>query len=287
MVIASLVIYTCVVSLRIAVAGCPLSTPKPGGTIEGLRHAKTMGIRAMEMEWVQQVPSNVKHMEEIRAVSEELNISLTVHAPYYINLNSPEEAKLEASKHRILKALSMGEIAGVKSVCVHAAFYLGLPPEQAYDNIAKAVDEILAEKDKSFPHVNLALETMGKPSQFGTLEECLKISKQFDIYPCIDPAHMHARSNGAVNTTEEWNEMLDLYAEALGKDSLKEMHMHFSGIAYGEKGEKHHVPLEESDARWRDFLAVLKNRNVGGNLVCESPLLEKDTILMMETFAAL
>ncbi len=255
--------------------------------MEGLKHAHSMGITAMEIEWVQQVPNAPKRMEEIRKTAEELDMSLTVHAPYYVNLNSPEPEKLEASKRRILRALQMGELAGVKSVCVHAAFYLGKPPEEAYDNIAKAVTEILKEKESLFPHVNLALETMGKPSQFGTLEECLKISKEFGIYPCIDPAHLHARSNGAVNTTEEWNEMFDAYAEALGKDALKKMHIHYSGIAYGPKGEKHHVPFEESDARWRDFIAVLKKRKIGGNVVCESPLLEKDTLMMQKTFESL
>ena len=65
------------------------------------------------------------------------------------------------------------------------------------------------------------------------------------------------------------------------------MHMHFSGIAYGLKGEKHHLPLQESDARWKDFLNVLKDRKIEGTLVCESPLLEKDTLLMQRTYKKL
>ncbi|MBI3619026.1 TIM barrel protein [Candidatus Peregrinibacteria bacterium] len=273
--------------LHFAIAGCPLSTPKPGGTVEGLKRAHELGIEAMEIEWVQNVPSDPKRMEEIRRTAEGLKISLTVHAPYYVNLNTPDPSKLAASKGRVLKALAMSEIAGVRSVCVHAAFYLGLPPEQAYDNIRRAVADILKQKSKLFPSVNLALETMGKPSQFGTLEEVLRISKEFDLYPCIDPAHLHARTNGAVNSAAEWNAMFDQYAEFLGKDSLKHMHMHFSGIAYGPKGEKHHLPLRESDAKWEDFLRVLKKRKIEGVVVCESPLLEEDTMLMRDTYASL
>ncbi len=204
-----------------------------------------------------------------------------------MNLNSPDEAKLAASKQRVINALAMSELAGVRSVCVHAAFRLGQPEDQVYENVSRAVADILKQKKKLFPNVNLALETMGKPSQFGTLEEVLRISKEFGQYPTLDPAHMHALSNGKVNTYEEWDEMFDMYEKYLGKKALKNVHMHFSGIAYGPKGEKHHEPLRESDAKWEDFLRVLKDRKIGGTVVCESPAMEKDTVLMAKTFLAI
>jgi deoxyribonuclease-4 len=149
------------------------------------------------------------------------------------------------------------------------------------------VERILDKKKRLFPHVNLGLETMGKHAQFGTLEEVLKISKEFDQYPVIDPAHLHARYNGAVNSTKEWNEMFDTYEKYLGKKSLKNMHMHFSGIEYTAAGERRHLALQKSDAKWKDFLKVLKTRKVEGTLVCESPLLEKDTLLMQGTYEKL
>ena len=273
--------------LQFAVAGCPHSTPKPGGTVEGLKQAHALGITAMEIEWVQNVPKDPKRMEEIRKTAEDLKMTLTVHAPYYINLNSSDTATLAASKKRIIDALAMGEIAGVRSVCVHAAFYQKQPPETAYKNVSKAVEDILTHKKKLFPHVNLGLETMGKHSQFGTMEEVLKISKEFDQYPVIDPAHLHARYNGAVNSTKEWNEMFDLYEKYLGKKSLKNVHMHYSGIEYTAAGERRHLPLMKSDAKWKDFLKVLKNRKIEGTVVCESPLLEADTILLKKAYLSL
>ena len=142
----------------------------------------------------------------------------------------------------------------------------------------------MKKKEKLFPHVNLGYETMGKPTQFGSLEEVLTISKEFGIYPTVDPAHMHARTNGKWNTAEEWHEMLDLYAKYLGKKSLKNVHFHFSGIEYTEKGERKHLPLAESDARWKDFVMVLKEREVEGVVVCESPIQEVDTLLMKKEY---
>lgn len=270
--------------LHFAVAGVPRSTPKPQGTVEGLKHARKLGISAMEIEWVQRVPLHPERMEEIRKVAEELGMYLTCHAPYYINLNSPDWVTLQASKKRVLDALKMSEIAGIKSVCVHPAFYLGMEPKAAFENVRRAVGDIMEQKQKLFPHVNLALETMGKPTQFGTLEEVLKISKEFGIYPTVDLAHLHARYNGKINSSKEWNEMLDTYQFFLGKSSLKTMHMHFSGIEYTVKGERRHLPLKESDAKWKDFLAVLKARGVGGTVVCESPLLEEDTLKMKKFY---
>lgn len=273
--------------LRIATPGVPLSTPKPGGTLKGIEHAKKLGLSAMEMEWVQRVPENVGHVADIRAVAQPLDFALTVHAPFFINLNSQEKATLLASKKRILASLKMAQIAGAVSVCVHPAFYQGMDPTKAYDNVRRATDDIMKKKDTLFPNVNLAFETMGKPTQFGTLEEVLKLSKEFGNYPCIDPAHLHARTNGAVNTTKEWNEMLDLYVDYLGKKSLSHMHMHFSGILYGPKGEKSHLPIRDSDANWKDFLKVLKDRKVGGILVSESPLLEGDALFLQEEYKKL
>ncbi len=270
--------------LHFAVAGTPLSTPAPGGTVEGLKRAHALGITAMELEWVQQVPRNPARMKEIRETAERLDMYLTVHAPYYVNLNSPDKAKLAASMKRVTDALAMSQLAGVKSVCVHPAFYLGMEPAVAFENVRHAVESIMKQKAKLFPDVNFGLETMGKPTQFGTLEEVLKISKEFGTYPVVDPAHMHARTNGAVNSAKEWNEMFDLYEKYLGKKSLQHVHMHFSGIAYSAKGERHHLPLQESDAKWQDFLKVLKKRKIAGTVVCESPLLEKDTLLMKQTY---
>lgn len=273
--------------LHFAVAGAPLSTPKPGGTLLGLRRAQELGITAMELEWVQSVPKNPEHVAEVGRLARELGITLTVHAPYYVNLNTPDFEKLLASKRRVVQALSMAQIAGARSVCVHAAFYLGMEPLHSFENVRKSVADILQHKDRFFPSVNLALETMGKPTQFGTLEEVLTISKEFGLYPCLDPAHLQARSNGHFNSKEHWNAMFDLYAEHLGLNALQSVHMHFSGIAYGAKGEKHHLPLEESDARWEEFLAVLKERHIEGVLVCESPIQETDTLLLQQTFATL
>lgn len=273
--------------LVIATPGVPKSTPGSGGTLKGIKHAYELGLRGMEIEWVQSVPKNKEHVEEIGELRKELGFTLTVHAPFFINLNSTDESKLEASKKRILDSLIMAQVAGAVSVCVHAAFNGAGSPDKVLDNVRKATDQLLRHKQKLFPDVNLAYETMGKHSQWGTLDETLIIAREFDIYPCVDVAHMHARSNGAINSAAEWNELLDTYERFLGKKSLKNMHLHFSGILYGEKGEKSHLPIQESDAKWKEFLQTLAKRQVGGVLVSESPLLEDDALFLQKEYQKL
>lgn len=273
--------------LRIACPGAPKSTPGSGGTLAGLKRAHELGIQAMEIEWVQSVPKNVEHVAAVGEMAKKLDIALTIHAPYFINLNSDDTEKLAASEKRILDALTMAQVCGAVSVCVHAAFNGGKDSDHVTANVAKSTERILKKKASQFPDVNLAYETMGKQSQWGTLDEVLAISKEFGLIPCLDPAHMHARTNGKINTEKEWDAMLDSVQKNLGKKSLQKLHMHFSGIAYGEKGEKHHLELEESDADWKGFLRVMKRREVSGVLVNESPAMEDDTLLMMKTFSRL
>lgn len=272
--------------LRIATPGVPLSTPKPGGSFKGVLHAHSLGIQAMEMEWVQSVPKNPEQVAEVGNIAKELDVALTVHASYFINLNSKDSTTIEASKKRILDALFMAQVAGAVSVCVHAAFY-GQQKDQALDNVRRATEEILQKKAAHFPDVNLAYETMGKHTQFGTLEEVLVVSKEFGIYPCVDVSHMHARANGGMNSAKEWNTLFDQYEAALGAAALKKVHFHISGIEYTEKGERRHLPLEESDMNWREFLFVIKQRKVEGILVCESPTMEEDTLLIQQAYDAL
>lgn len=270
--------------LHIAVAGSPHTTPKPGGSLLGMQRAHDLGLKAMELEWVQRVPANPEHILKLGQKASDLDIRLTVHAPYFVNLNTRDAAKLAASKKRILDALQMAELAGAHSVCVHPAFYLQMDPLEVYPFVEQAVADIMQHKAALFPTTNLAFETMGKHSQFGTLEEVLALSKTFNLYPTVDFAHLHARANGAINSAAEWHALLDQYEQVLGAGSLQTMHMHYSGIEYTEKGERRHLPLPESDANWQEFLVVLKQRNVGGSLVVESPLLEAEALLIKNAY---
>jgi len=105
--------------------------------------------------------------------------------------------------------------------------------------------------------------------------------------PCIDFSHLHARSNGKYNTYEEFRGILERSEKVLGKSFLKNMHCHVSGIAYSEKGEQKHLILKESDFNYKELLRALKEFNCAGVVVCESPNIETDALLLKKTYEGL
>jgi deoxyribonuclease-4 len=56
------------------------------------------------------------------------------------------------------------------------------------------------------------------------------------------------------------------------------MHIHISGIAYGPKGEEHHLTFAKGDLRYREFLKVLAELGCSGRMLVESPIMETDAL---------
>lgn len=213
-----------------------------------------------------------------------LGIKLTAHAPYFINLNAHEPEKIKASQDRLLQTARIGSICGVESIVFHPAFYLGDPPNETYNSVKKYLGEVMRQLKQENNRVWVRPEVMGKLSQFGTLEEVLNLSTELEgVAPCIDFAHWHARTD-AFNSYSEFASILQLVKERLGTTALDNMHIHASGIAYGKKGEIKHLTLKESDFQYAELVKALKDYNVKGVVICESPNLEEDALLLQETY---
>ena len=127
---------------------------------------------------------------------------------------------------------------------------------------------------------------MGKSAMLGSLEDTLEMSKAIQgVEPCLDFAHLHARpGDGTVNTYNEWSQYLEMYSKALGEKALKGLHVHLSGIEYGPKGEKNHLKLEEADLDLKALFRALKDFGCAGRILCESPVMEEDALLMLKTW---
>jgi deoxyribonuclease-4 len=127
---------------------------------------------------------------------------------------------------------------------------------------------------------------MGKSAMLGSFEDALAMSKAMDmVQPCLDFAHLHARpGDGSMNTYDEWSRLLEAYARDLGTDSLKRLHIHLSGIEYGAKGEKNHLPLAEADLDLKALFKALSGFNCGGRILCESPIMEEDALNMKKAW---
>jgi deoxyribonuclease-4 len=242
----------------------------------------------MELEFVRSVNISEEKAPDVMEVAKENNVVLTCHAPYFINLNSNEDEKVKASQQRILNSAKVANLCGAWSVCFHPGFYMKEEPKKVYNTIKENLKYIVEELKEKGNNIWLRPETTGKATQFGDLNELLSLSCEFDnVMPCIDFSHIYARSIGKHNSYQDFYEMLNLVEKKLGKKGLDNMHIHVAGIEYGPKGERNHLKLRESDFNFKELLKVLKDFNVKGVLICESPNIEEDALLMQKTYKEL
>jgi deoxyribonuclease IV len=134
--------------------------------------------------------------------------------------------------------------------------------------------------------VALRPETMGKQAMLGSLEDTLSMSTAIaGVEPCLDFAHLHARAgDGSMNSYDEWCVVLEKYGKALGNEALHSLHIHLSGIEYGEKGERNHLPIEESDFNLQALFKALIVFDCQGRILCESPAMEDDALKMKQAW---
>ncbi len=268
--------------LYVGPAGIPLSAKKRS-TPEGIKEVASLGLDAMEIEFVRGVKMSDELALKTKEVAEEAKVKLTVHAPYYINLLSPDEAKVKASIERILAAARAGYKAGAWSVVFHSGYYGKLSSEESIERVRKSLKKILKTLKDEGIDIWIRPETMGGLAEFGSLEEVLKVAEGLENASItIDFAHLYARSLGKFNNYREFSKALELIEKYLGKEALKSMHIHISGMEYGQRGEKRHLPLQESYFNWEEVIKALIDYKVAGVIICESPILEKDALLIKE-----
>lgn len=260
------------ITLRFGTVGTPSTTPK-SGTVAAVEHTRLLGLHHLEIAWVQSVRVSDATCAEIKAAAEQHAVSLSVHAPYFINLNSQTAEKMAASDERLLTAARKGFLAGAKDIIFHPGSYHEQPPEQVYERAKEKLAELAAILRDEGVDVTLRPETMGKSAMFGTLDEVLQLSRDIDgVLPCIDWAHLHARTgNGSFNSYAEFDNALKQVHEMLGERGIRTLHSHMSGIAYSAKGEREHLPLNVADFRYQELLQAFVDHGVAGTVGVEAP----------------
>jgi deoxyribonuclease IV len=270
--------------------GSPLSTPKkPGGTPGGILRLRELKFDALEMAWVQSVRVSDDTCTTIKATAAEAKLALSVHAPYYINLNAQTEELWQAGRDRLLAAARAGYKAGATDIIFHPGSYMKDDPATANQIAVQRLTEVAAQLKAEGVKVILRPETMGKSAMLGTLEETIAWSRTIEgVLPCIDFAHLHARAgDGSFNSYKEFSAALKLVKDGLGKRGLQALHIHLSGIEYGPKGEKKHLPLKDADLKYKELFHALIDAQAGGRILCESPLMEEDARVMRQTYRRL
>lgn len=271
--------------LNFITAGMPLRTGK-GTYPQAFDILTEMNLDGLELEFVHGVRMNDNHRKFVKEKSKDFVI--TAHGPFYINLNSKEVEKIDASIQRIIDTASVASQAGAFSITFHAAFYMGGDKETVYNQVKKQTGRIIDVLEREKINVWIRPETTGKATQWGDLDEIINLSKEFDqVLPCVDFSHLHARTAGEYNTYDEFSKVVEKIGNELGQYALENFHGHLAGIEYTSKGEKQHLNLQESDMNYKDLIKVLKEFGVKGALVCESPNIEDDCKLLKEFYNSL
>jgi len=198
--------------------------------IDNLEEYSKKGLRACEIAFTYGAYiKNKEDAEKIGKKAKVLDIKLSIHAHYWINLNSKDKKKIEASKKRIIDCCKIGEELGAYVVVFHPGYYGGMDKEETYQNIKKAVLEIMEEIKKNKWKINIAAETTGKVNVFGSVDEIKRLVEETGCSFTLDFAHILAREK-----IVDYGKIKELFGK------YKSWHCHFSGIEYGEKGERKH-----------------------------------------------
>jgi deoxyribonuclease-4 len=271
-------------SFRFGTVGSPKSTPKkPGGSVGGVIRIGELGLGGLELGWVRSVRVSEKTCQKIKETAQEYNVAMSVHAPYFINLNADDE-EWPKSRKRLMDAAYYGNLAGATDIVFHPGSYFGKPPEDVLPIAIDRLDGCVKELRAAGNPATLRPETMGKSAMLGSLDDTIKMSQAIEgVEPCIDFAHLHARpGDGSINTYDEWARMLESYGKELGNEALSNIHTHLSGILYTPKGEKEHLPIKESDLNCEAIFRALKDFGCQGRILVESPILEDDALFAQE-----
>lgn len=266
--------------LLFGISGIPLGDETKKFTYKtGIEYLHSLGLEAMELPFVRSVNVTDKNKDGILEEKMSKDFYLSAHGSYFINLNADEKEKQDKSIERILNGANGLKKVNGRSLVFHPGFYLKDSKEETFETIINNL--------ASLPNIGVdyRLETTGKPTQFGNLQELVAICKEVKTCKlCIDFSHLHARENGCLKGYKDFYNILSYIEKELSRDAIEDMHIHMSGIHYGPKGEKNHLPFLESDFNYKDCLKALKDFNAKGCIICESPILEKDALLLKETY---
>ena len=270
--------------LRFGPAGKPLDFKGAMEKVPEFLHQ--IGLDALEYEAVRGVRIKEEKARKLGEEARKYDILLSMHAPYYINLASPDPAVVERSIKRIIEAMIASEWMGAYAVVIHTGYYKGnKSKKEALEKAIEAYKVVLNQLPEWVKTPDISPEVMGKTTAIGDIDEvveiCLNIGKR--CRPTIDWAHLHARYQGQhVLTIDNVLKVIEVFEKNLGKKAIDPLHTHFSKIEYGKGGEKEHHTLgeEEYGPEWRIVCKAYIQTGINATVISESPILEKDALLM-------
>jgi len=271
--------------IRFGPAGRPLSL-KSGSLLEIPSFLCELGLSAMEYEAVRGVRIDEAKAKMFGAEARKYDITLSLHAPYAINLASKDEAIVGASIERLKAAIKASAIMGAYIVVFHPGWYGdALSRREAVERVIRNLEPVVEYMNQhGFRSLWLGVETTGRIKEVGSLDEVIEISSRFDrIRPVIDFAHIYARAAGKfIISKDDVLKVIDALERSLGREYVRPLHAHFSKVEFNKHGEVRHRALSDEGygPGFRYVCEALCETGVEAVVISESPLLELDALKM-------
>ena len=238
-----------------------------------------MGLSAYEVNFGRGINMGDKMAQELGEQARAHNISVSFHAPYYINLASPEPDAIKKSYAYIEKCLNVAKIVnasdGANRVVIHIGSQCDLPRDTATQNCKKNLLWVVQELTrKGFDNFLLCIETMGRYKAIGTYREICEICKiDSRIIPTLDFGHINCVAQGELQRDpNRMREIVEYCINEIGREKMERVHIHFSAIEYTANGEHKHSTLD--NPKWaftfEPLARVIKEKNLSPIIICES-----------------
>lgn len=274
--------------VRFGSAGNPESFYEQGGT-SSLKMPKwlfNMGLDAYEYQCGRGVRISKDSAEKLKSEAKKYNVALSLHAPYFVNISSTEEEKIERTIGYIMQAVRAAANMDARRVVVHMGSAIDITRKAALDISKQTIYKILKMmEEENLGHIHICPETMGKINQMGTLDEVLELCKLDErLIPTIDFGHLNSRGQGHLKTSEDFEQIIDRIIKVLGEGRGCSFHCHFSKIAYTKGGEKKHLTFDDDEfgPEFAPLAKVIAKRGLTPVIICESAGTQAEDALQMK-----
>lgn len=256
-------------------------------SVDAPRWLRELGLDHYEYQCGKGVNVREETARRLGDAAREAGITLSLHAPYFINLANPDPDALKKTIGYILRSCQAADWMGATRIVIHTGALMGRTRQEALDIALSSMAEVLKIwEGEGYSHITLCPETMGKIGQLGDLSEVLELCKLDDrLLPTVDFGHLYARSLGELTGPDACRAMLDQMEAALGPERARVFHSHFSQIEFTPKGgEKCHRTFADNGGFGPDpqpLMAEVARRGWEPTFICESAgTQEKDALAM-------
>ena len=222
------------------------------------------------------VARDYAELEELGLLARELDIELSLHTPYYMDL-ADADGLAQKSMQSVMWAGMLAEAMGATMVVTHLGMFGEIDHKVALDQIQKNLRSLRDWYKKAKIRSRLGIESSGRQEVVGSLDEIVKLSKNVKgVMPVINFAHVHARGFGLFKRPEDFDDVLG----KVEKVSDGHLHTHFSGVEHSEGNELRYTPIKKGDLRFEPLAECLLDEDYDLTIVSASPLLEHDAMYM-------